>query len=1228
MMSPDTMTSSQGDQQELDKMDTSDSLPPLDDVSSSAEDRLKRKNPFDDDEDEDSNKSAETKHSTEESMNAFNEVRPDNMETDDCNENSADLIKHTEKSENHLATSEENEDVAKFDGKIVYNPDGSAYIIEDEAGDDSELQLPKQEGSTTIDCSQDMRSETNDLPAIANAFFVSKSSAYFNALYGRAYVKMLQEKNVPETPICHSYRVYSVKDKSDLAVKEASPSSMPSLPIVVPVKPILMCFICKLSFGCVKSFVSHCVETHSLEFTSEERSILENKNSSAIVQSVGKEQEIRVSFLEPVTSSAAPKTDIPDVAIASGNADDKQSPPINPGAISNLLAAVAASASGLPSSTKDTLLHSQSSLKDGIEPNNIDAMGPPSLKLLQQLQAQHQQLISDDTSTSLHLPLPPLSSPPTQQSNSSNSPPSLTGRSNSLSPAAGGVVSTRYDSPSPSLASNQSATPGFPSLPQLSMIPQQQSHSNTPTNANMLQGTTIGACPEHINGRPTGVECVKCDLIISSSRMAGGSNWNMSRNSCKTLKCPKCNWHYKYQETLEIHMKEKHPESETTCIYCITGQQHPRLARGETYTCGYKPYKCEVCNYSTTTKGNLSIHMQSDKHLNNMQEIQASGAPLPSSSSSNDDANSSNTKIPPSSPSMSSSRGSNGGHLPSSQSQNMPPITNTSSISPSKLPQPPLSLNSHLPTSMPPLAPVSPQQKPNWRCDVCNYETNVARNLRIHMTSEKHTHNMMALQQQNVKNMQNLSASLGAMGAGGMNPGMGGLSDPKQLLSLLAGIPPLGSGANSTSANGQPEAALADLAFNQAVLAQLMSGGQAPGMPPVSAALPKLPPSPFMALQPNMPPEFNLAAALTQASTNSNLPGLMPLGNINNDDPHNPLEPPPEPTDQNPKHLYTCCVCRSFDCDSLEELSTHLSHDRSRTREHEVSIVIAGNYLCQLCNYKTNLKANFQLHCKTDKHLQRLSHVNHIKEGGPSNEWKLRFLTSINPVELRCNSCEFYSNSPHKLQVHTSGQQHQVSALLFSHLQRMEAGFGKGDGEGLMYNCALCKFSAKGKHGLLAHVRTMQHLQMEQIHQLQKRAEGNMGQTDIGDIFQVLETSNESGRRTPSSIIAEDEDIRENNDTANNNKHKNDDDNDSIAETNPNDGGDRMDTDEKQCPLCQDNFKNQESLDEHALSVHSVNAEGLARLQSLINGSHWLSNNKQDKENTKEEADTEGKGKF
>uniref|UniRef100_A0A0N4WJL1 C2H2-type domain-containing protein n=1 Tax=Haemonchus placei TaxID=6290 RepID=A0A0N4WJL1_HAEPC len=69
------------------------------------------------------------------------------------------------------------------------------------------------------------------------------------------------------------------------------------------------------------------------------------------------------------------------------------------------------------------------------------------------------------------------------------------------------------------------------------------------------------------------------------------------RNSSKTLKCPKCNWHYKYQETLEIHMKEKHSEG-------------------------------ELCKYSTTTKGNLSIHMQSDKHLHAVQELPSSIASL------------------------------------------------------------------------------------------------------------------------------------------------------------------------------------------------------------------------------------------------------------------------------------------------------------------------------------------------------------------------------------------------------------------------------------------------------------------------------------------------------------------------------------------------------------------------------------------------------------------------
>lgn len=55
------------------------------------------------------------------------------------------------------------------------------------------------------------------------------------------------------------------------------------------------------------------------------------------------------------------------------------------------------------------------------------------------------------------------------------------------------------------------------------------------------------------------------------------------------------------------------------CSFCLAKVPHPRLGRGESYGCGYKPYRCEICNYSTVTKGNLAIHEQSDKHLNNVQ---------------------------------------------------------------------------------------------------------------------------------------------------------------------------------------------------------------------------------------------------------------------------------------------------------------------------------------------------------------------------------------------------------------------------------------------------------------------------------------------------------------------------------------------------------------------------------------------------------------------------------
>lgn len=138
------------------------------------------------------------------------------------------------------------------------------------------------------------------------------------------------------------------------------------------------------------------------------------------------------------------------------------------------------------------------------------------------------------------------------------------------------------------------------------------------------------------NNEPTKLTATNGGTQASNAPATNKTNVH-SRNACKKLKCPKCNWHYKYKETLDIHMREKHSTDLTStlsqqCIYCLEQTPHPRLGRGEQYKCGYKPYRCDICDYSTTTKGNLSIHMQSDKHINNLKELQSNGKPTTATS--------------------------------------------------------------------------------------------------------------------------------------------------------------------------------------------------------------------------------------------------------------------------------------------------------------------------------------------------------------------------------------------------------------------------------------------------------------------------------------------------------------------------------------------------------------------------------------------------------------------
>nr|XP_060150614.1 zinc finger homeobox protein 2 isoform X2 [Globicephala melas] len=451
-----------------------------------------------------------------------------------------------------------------------------------------------------------------------------------------------------------------------------------------------------------------------------------------------------------------------------------------------------------------------------------------------------------------------------------------------------------------------------------------------------------------------------------------------SRNSCKTLKCPKCNWHYKYQQTLDVHMREKHPESNSHCSYCSAGGAHPRLARGESYNCGYKPYRCDVCNYSTTTKGNLSIHMQSDKHLANLQGFQA---------------------------------GPVGQGSP--QEAALPP----------------------------PAGDKEPKTKASWQCKVCSYETNISRNLRIHMTSEKHMQNVLMLHQ---------GLPLG------LPPGMVGPGPP----------PPAGA-APATSPD----------------LFQYF-GPQALGQPQA--------PLPGPGLRPDKPLEAQLL-----------LNGFHHLGA--------PARKFPTADDSPSLKVFRCLVCQAFSTDSLELLLYHCSVGRSLP-EAEWKEVAGDTHRCKLCCYGTQLKANFQLHLKTDKHAQKYQLAAHLREGGgamgtpsPVPLGDGAPYGSVPTLHLRCNICDFESNSKEKMQLHARGAAHEENIQIYKFLLEME-GAAAGTELGL-FCCLLCAWETPSRLAVLQHLRAPAHRDAQAQRRLQLLQSGPAADEGLSALQSILSFS-------------------------------------------------------------------------------------------------------------------------
>ncbi|KAM9301507.1 zinc finger homeobox protein 3 [Gastrophryne carolinensis] len=1022
-----------------------------------------------------------------------------------------------EESESDDSDEGEESDVENLAGEIVYQPDGSAYIVESfsqliqsaeacNSTPSDALSLPKNSLPNATGKSEDPSSAGSVYPQIINTFHIASSFRKWFENSDKSFLDTSTLSGI--SPVLHSFRVFDVRHKSNKDYLNSDGSAKSScvskdVPNNVDLskydgfvlygkrKPILMCFLCKLSFGYVRSFVTHAVHDHRMTLSEDERKILSNKNISAIIQGIGKDKEPLISFLEPKNKSfphplvssantAGPANSFygkfsgirvdgdetlqASLALlkesdASRGVDQaqsntmSQSPLLNLGGLTSSSfstsvnsAPLSSSGSGLNkpslSQKSESAEHEkyqvveQDSLSERIEQDEVeeemDEEGVDEEEEEEEdCKTQFSHGLEDDlmdrpqeesgafaettgikdlaftnqsiSNTNLMPNVPQPNGRGTSTCSSSfvvfdgaNGRNHLSFNSDDIgaSMAEGGRKLDVVDES----ANRDSATAPEPNE---SAEGEDGSFSIHHQHADNPCELETGECSSG-----SGVECPKCDTVLGSSRSLGGHMTMMhSRNSCKTLKCPKCNWHYKYQQTLEAHMKEKHPEPGGTCSYCKSGQPHPRLARGESYTCGYKPFRCEVCNYSTTTKGNLSIHMQSDKHLNNMQNLQNGGS---------DQVFSHTAGVAVAAATVAAA-------------SNM----NNSCGAPS---------------------PTKPKTKPTWRCEVCDYETNVARNLRIHMTSEKHMHNMMLLQQ----NMTQIQHN--------RHLGISSLPTPAEadLYHFY-----LAQNMNLKMDNPTNESQYIMGGF------QLDPTSPMPGMAPTVVGG-------------EIPLDMRLGGAQLVSEE------LMNLG-----------ESFTQTNDPSLK-LFQCAVCNRFTTDNLDMLGLHMGAERSLPEE-EWKSVVGDSYQCNLCRYNTQLKANFQLHCKTDKHIQKYQLVAHIKEGGKANEWRLKCVAIGNPVHLKCNACDYYTNSLEKLRLHTVNARHEASLKLYKHLQKHESSV---EGETSYYHCVLCSYATKAKLNLIQHVRSMKHQRSESLRKLQRLQKGMAEEDeDLGQIFTIRTSS-------------------------------------------------------------------------------------------------------------------------
>ena len=139
---------------------------------------------------------------------------------------------------------EDNVEAEEFSGQIVYNPDGSAFILEE--SDEALLdQIPTQEGAIVERAGKGPSSLT-EYPKIDQTVYVARRRAWYNAM-GTAYRQMIQDRG-PQSPIVHNFRVVSVAEAAPHKKEDKDSSKGKKSEIAFHQRPISCNEACQYRF--------------------------------------------------------------------------------------------------------------------------------------------------------------------------------------------------------------------------------------------------------------------------------------------------------------------------------------------------------------------------------------------------------------------------------------------------------------------------------------------------------------------------------------------------------------------------------------------------------------------------------------------------------------------------------------------------------------------------------------------------------------------------------------------------------------------------------------------------------------------------------------------------------------------------------------------------------------------------------------------------------------------